>query len=103
MEILLQSGGYGVNVEVRVRDVVVVRAFKAFFDLLGLCIPAGFAVDTFAVHAYDALLVKAGWTAMLEGFMDTSKFHLLNTSHHNSRDISPFVFCTMLKVGSEQC
>lgn len=51
VEILLESGGYGVNVEVRVRDVVVVGAFKAFLDLLDLCVAAGLAVNTFNVHA----------------------------------------------------
>lgn len=51
MEILLERGGYGVDVEVWVRDVVVVGAFKAFFDLLDLCVTARLAVNTFNVHA----------------------------------------------------
>lgn len=51
VEILLERGGYGVDVEVWVRDVVVVGAFKAFLDLLDLCVTAGLAVNTFNVHA----------------------------------------------------
>lgn len=53
VEILLERGGYGVNVEVWVRYVVVVGAFKAFLDLLDLCVAAGFAVNTFNVHTWE--------------------------------------------------
>lgn len=51
VEILLERGGYGVDVEVWVGDVVVVGAFEAFLDLLDLCVAAGLAVNTFNVHA----------------------------------------------------
>lgn len=51
VEILLERGSYGVDVEVWVRDVVVVGAFEAFLDLLDLCVAAGLAVNTFSVHA----------------------------------------------------
>lgn len=50
-EVLFEGGGDGVNVEVGVRDVIVVATFKAFFDSLDLGIPAGLAVDALDIHA----------------------------------------------------
>ena len=50
-KILFESGGNGVDIEVRVRDVEVVAAFKAFFDSLDLGVPTRFAVDAFNIHA----------------------------------------------------
>lgn len=51
MEILLERGGYSVDVEIWVRDVIVIGAFEAFLDLLDLRVAAGFAVNAFNVHA----------------------------------------------------
>lgn len=51
VEVLLERGGYGVDVEVWVRDVIVVGAFEAFLDLLDLRVAAGFAVNAFNIHA----------------------------------------------------
>lgn len=51
MEILLERGGYGVDVEVWVRNVIVVGAFEAFLDLQDLRVAAGFAVNAFNIHA----------------------------------------------------
>lgn len=50
-KVLFEGGGDGVDIEVRVRDVVVVAAFKAFLDGLDLRVAAGFAVNAFDVHA----------------------------------------------------
>lgn len=51
VKVLLERGGYGVDIEVWVRDVVVVGAFEAFLDLLDLRVAAGFAVNAFNIHA----------------------------------------------------
>ena len=50
-EVLLERGGDGVDVEVRVGDIKVVTAFKAFFDSLNLGVTTRFAVDAFDIHA----------------------------------------------------
>lgn len=55
-EVLLEGAGDGVDIKVRVRDVIVIGAFKAFFDLLDLAVAAGFAVDTFHLHTYNMLV-----------------------------------------------
>lgn len=51
VEILLECGGYGVNVKVWVRNVIVIGAFEAFLDLLDLRVAARFAVNAFNIHA----------------------------------------------------
>lgn len=57
-KVLFESGGNGVDIEVGVRDVEVVAAFKAFFDSLDLGVPTRFAVDAFDVHSYRPVLMK---------------------------------------------
>ena len=52
-KVLLESAGDGVDVEVRIRDVVIVGTFKAFFDPLNLAVASGFAIDSFEIHAYE--------------------------------------------------
>lgn len=50
-KILFEGAGYGVDIKVRIGDVVIIATFKAFFDLLNLAVAAGFTVDAFNFHA----------------------------------------------------
>ena len=49
-KVLLERRCDGVDIEVRVGDVVVVAAFEALFNSLYLGCAAGFAVDAFLIH-----------------------------------------------------
>ena len=51
-KVLFQTRSDGVNVKVRVGNVVVVVSFEAFFDDLDLAGTAGFSINTLNIDAY---------------------------------------------------
>ena len=59
-EVLFEGGGDGINVEIWIGDVEVVGTFEAFFYPLDLGVAAGFAVDTFDIHAYIGKGISKG-------------------------------------------
>ncbi len=50
-EVLFEGGSDCIDIEVGVRDIVVIAALKAFFDGLNLGVAARFSVDAFDIHA----------------------------------------------------
>ena len=93
-EILLESAGDGVDIEIWIGNVEVVVTFEAFFDHLDLRVASGLAINAFEIHAYD-MSVRS--SEFYDGSL-TSRINLLNTAHDDVGHRRSLKLCTYFQL-----